>query len=164
VRSPSVAQIKLAQAVLDGFLLGYDGWGLWEFVGRRTRTLHDQTRLSNFRTELARRFLHVTDWHAELRVAFYKDVDSGDIRYAHREFEATRHRLFLGARVEKLLDTVGRVMAVAIKETLNGTLIARFQDRVLCEGKIKQRAEIAAHLAKAFPGSSFELQFDAVRS
>ena len=92
VRSPSKAQVQLAQAVIDGFLLGYDGWVLWEYFGRRTRTMMDESRLSGWRTELARRYLHVTDLHAEIRAAFYRDVGFG--YDAHREFEADWYRRF----------------------------------------------------------------------
>jgi hypothetical protein len=53
-------------------------------------------------------------------------------------------------------------MAVAIKETCGGALIARFEDRVLIErtDKLEQRAEIAGRLASAFPGASFEFQLE----
>jgi hypothetical protein len=162
VRSPSKEQMQLAQALLDGFVLDYDGWALWQFVGRRTRTVQEQARLSAFRTQLARRYLRVSDFHAEMRAAFFKDVGFG--AESHHEFDALRHRMFLGRTIERLADTASAVIALAIKET-HSSPVARFQDSLLIEGKPpKQRAQISAQLAAAFPRSAFELEFADVQS
>ena len=42
VRSPTTQQARLAEAVLDGFLLGYREWELWQYVGRATRAMPDE--------------------------------------------------------------------------------------------------------------------------
>jgi hypothetical protein len=36
-RAPTEKQLQLAQAILDAFLLDYDGWHLWQFVERRAQ-------------------------------------------------------------------------------------------------------------------------------
>jgi hypothetical protein len=159
VRAPSLAQIKLAQAVVDGFLLDYRDWPLWEFVGRATRTVQDEGRLASWRKALAARYPRIAGFHSEQRACFYRDVNPGDVRYAHREFDYTRYRAFVDQTLQTLLDQLSALLALGIEETFPGAVMARFQGEVLCEGKPKQRAEITAHLAAAFPGSTFQLEF-----
>jgi hypothetical protein len=122
----------------------------------------DQARLSAFRTQLARRYLRVSDFHAQVRAAFFKDVGFG--AESHHEFDSVRHRVFLERTIEKLLDTAAAVLACALKET-HSVLVSRFQGEVLVEGKVaKQRAQISARLAAAFPRSAFELEFAELQS
>jgi hypothetical protein len=162
VRAPSLAQIKLAQAVVDGFLLGYREWSLWEFVGRATRTVQDSGRLSGWRKELATRYRAVTVFHEEHRASFYRDVSIGDVRHAHREFDHARYRAFIDRTAQELLDQASALLALAIEEISSGSVVARFQGSVLCECEPKQRAEIAARLAQAFPGATFPIAFEEV--
>ena len=70
-------QVRLVQAVLDGFLLDYRDWQLWEFVGRATRALPDMSRLSAWRAELAKTYPRITSFHAEVSAEFYRDVGFG---------------------------------------------------------------------------------------
>jgi hypothetical protein len=160
-RSPSRAQVRIAQAVVDAFLFDYRDWQLWQFVGRETRTHVNESRLSAWRMQLSKRYSAIANFLDELRAAHY--VERGFGAESHRVFDSVRHRLFLERTIEKLLDTVGAVTALAIKETCDGALVARFQDSFLCEGEAKQRVEITAHLVKAFPDSSFGLQFEKVQ-
>jgi hypothetical protein len=158
LRSPSKEHVQLADAVLEGFLLDYTGWPLWEFVGRRTRTLPEVERLSVWRTALAQRYLGITSFQAEVRAAFFKDV--GYSYDSHREFESAGHRYFVERTIQKLLAQLAAVLALATEASFPGTVVARFQGQVLCEGKPKQRAEITAHLAAAFPGATFPIAFE----
>jgi hypothetical protein len=163
MRVPSEAQIKLAQAVLDGFLLGYREWPLWEFVSNATRKAQDESRLAAWRKELATHYRGVTVFHEELRAYFHKDVDSGDVRHAHREFDSGSYRAFVNRTTQKLLDQLFAVLALAIAETFPNAVVARFQGQILCEGQPEQRAEITARLAAAFPRATFPIAFEEVR-
>jgi hypothetical protein len=160
VRAPTLAQIRMADAVLNGFLLGYNEWALWEYVGRRTRTMPDAVRLGTWRKALAARYPRVSSFHHEVRVAFFKDVGYG--HESHREFDASGHRSFIARTVHTLLRQVSAVLALALETTYPGCVIARFEGLVLCKGKPKQRAEIAAHFAAAFPGSAFAVACEEV--
>ena len=93
LRVPSKAQVRQAEAMLDGYLLGYEDWRLWEYVGRQTRTAPDRGRLAAWRKELARLLPRITRWQAEIRPAFYRDVGFGSESY--RQFEATKYRAFI---------------------------------------------------------------------
>lgn len=163
VRSRSAAQVRLAEAVFDGFLLGYRDWPLWEYVGRRTRTLINESRLSSWRKALATRFRGVTSFHEERRSFFFKGVNLGDVRYAHHEFDSKGYRVFIDRTVQKLLDQLSALVALRIEAVFPGSVIARFEGQVLCEGKPTQRAEITAHLAAAFPHSTFPIAFEGAR-
>jgi hypothetical protein len=162
VRSPSPAQARLAEAVLDGFLLGYTDWPLWEYVGGQTRSMPDQVRLAAWRKALAARYPRITGFQHEMRVAFYRDVGYG--HESHREFDASGHRSFIDRTVHLLLRQVSAVLALALETAFPNSVIARFEGQVLCHGKPKQRAEIAAQLASVFPGSMFQVEFTEVNS
>jgi hypothetical protein len=167
VRSPSKEQIKIVQSVFDGFLLGHREWPLFEYVGRQTRSMIDEPRLSSWRKELATRFIRVAAWHEEVRAFFVRDVQSGDVRYAHREPDTKTHRAFLDSMITELRDATGALLALGLQDVSKHTVIARFQDRVLVESKHKledKRTQIARQLAIAFPRSTFELQFEKVHS
>jgi hypothetical protein len=160
VRAPSNAQVKLMEALMSGFLLEYRDWALWEYVGRQTRAIPDMSRLSAWRAQLAKRHLGITSFQAEISAAFFKDVGFGG--GYHRQFEPARHRAFLDRTVQELLDCLTVVFALAIEAAFSGSAIARFQGQVLCAGKAKRRAEISAHLAAAFPASTFPIVFEEV--
>jgi hypothetical protein len=123
--------------------------------------VQDQGRLSAWRAQLARRYLAITDFHACLRAAFFKDVGYGF--ESHRELDAKAYRAFLDQLTQSLLDQAAAVCALAIEASFSGSVIARFQRQFLCEGKPEQRAEIAAHLAAAFPGSNCQLEISEVQ-
>ena len=106
----------------------------------------------------------MTSFHEELRAGFYRDVGYG--AEARREFEATRHRVFFGRTLERLLDCAGGALALGIDEIAKGGIVARFQDSVLVDGKhqLKDKgAQLARQLAAAFPGASFQLEFEEVK-
>lgn len=159
VRSPSLPQVRLTQALLEGFLLDYTGWPLWEQVGRATRSMPEEGRLSAWRAALARRYGRVTDFHAAVRATFYRDVGYGFER--HNEFESVRHRAFLDATVQALLAQASALLALGIEEIFAGSVIAWFQGSVLLEGEHKPKdksVSIGRQLAAAFPGFTFELE------
>jgi hypothetical protein len=158
VHAPSPVQIRLAEAIVDGFLLGYEGWALWEFVGRRTRALPEPERLSAWRAALGKRYRAITDFHASVRAAFYKDVGYGP--ESHRECDLPAHRAFVDRTVKTLLDQLSGLLALAVGETFPDAVVARFQGAVLLQGKHKpmeKRATIGRWLAAAFPDSGFQL-------
>jgi len=160
VRSPTLPQIRLADAVLDGFLLGYTEWALWEYVGRQTRTMPDAVRLGTWRKALAARYPRVSGFQHEVRTSFYRDVGYG--HESHREFDASGHRSFIDRTVHVLLRQVSAVLALALETAFPNSVVARFEGQVLCHGKPKLRAAITAHLAAAFPGSTFQVEFTEV--
>jgi hypothetical protein len=89
---------------------------------------------------------------------------STDPQHRHQEFDSKGHRGYVDATVEKLLDQLSAMLALAIEASFPGTVIARFQGQVLCEGKPKQRAEITARLSAAFPRGTFPIAFEEVGS
>jgi hypothetical protein len=162
VRSPSKAQTRIAQAALEGFLLDFDGWSFWDFVGRQTRTAIHPDRLAGWRQNLSKRFPAISNYHADARAAFYRDVGFGF--ESHQQFEPTHHRAFIDRLVQNFLEQVSQVLALAVEDVYPQRLVARFGGgQVFATGKIKQSAKISAHLAKAFPGSAFELEFTEIR-
>jgi hypothetical protein len=162
-RSPTSQQVRLAESVLDAYLLGYrDDWQLWQYVGRRTRTATDQGRLSSWRKALAAHFPRITGWHDEVRAFFFKDV--GYAWDSHREFDAAEHRAFIDRIIQERLDALSAQLALAVETAFPASVIARFQGSVLCEGKPpEKRAELSGRLAAAFPHSTFQLEFEEVR-
>jgi hypothetical protein len=89
------------------------------------------------------------------------DVNSGDFRKAHREFDSKKHRAFIDRTVQALLDQLSALLALGREETFSGATTARFQGSVLTQGsKLKdKRAQVARLLQAAFPESSFQLEF-----
>jgi hypothetical protein len=161
VRAPAGAQTQIAQAALDGFLLDFDGWSFWDFVGRQTRTAIHPDRLAGWRQNLRKRFPAISNFHADARAAFYRDVGFGF--ESHQQFEPTHHRSFIDRLVQNFLEQVSQVLALAVEDVYPKGLVARFEGQVFATGKIKPSAKISAHLAKAFPGSAFELEFTEIR-
>lgn len=161
VRSPSLKQLDIARAVVEGFLLDHREWSLWQHVGRETRTLIGEGQLSAWRFKLSKRYKAITTFFDQLRAACYKDVGYG--YESHREFESVRHRAFVDRTVRELSDKLSVVLALAVEQSFPGSVLARFQNELLCKGEVKQRAEITAQLAKSFNGATFELLFTDVR-
>jgi hypothetical protein len=165
LRAPSKEQVQIASAVLDGFLLDYEGWHLWEYVGRVTRASQNDERLRTWRSQLSKRFTAITSFHAELRSAFHRTVGFGI--EAHLELDAPRWRGFLDSTVQRLNRQASALLALGTEETFPGAAVARFQGSVLVEDKHKlkdKRVQIGLPLAKAFPASSFQLEFQEVRA
>ena len=158
--------MQLAQAVFDGFLLGYREWPLWEFVGNATRTAQHEGRLADWRKALAARLPRIAGFHEELRAYFHKDCDSGDVRYAHRKFDSAGYRAFVDRTVQKLSNQISALLALGTEETFPGAVVARFQGAVLTQGDHKpedKRATIGRQLLAAFPRGTFQLEFEEVK-
>jgi hypothetical protein len=163
VRSPSHSQIKLAQAVVEGFLLGYSEWGLGDYVGSLTRQLLGQEQLETWRTELSRRYPAIQAFSSELRAAFYRNVSIDG--YSSLALDGQAYRVFVNRSVRNLRDQLSGVLALAIDETQPKACVARFHDSALVEAKqlkAKLSERISANLAAAFPGSTFDVNIKEV--
>jgi hypothetical protein len=162
VRSLSPEQIKVACAVLEGFVLDHQGWALWDYVGRRTRCSLDEGLLETWRKELWKRFKAIAAFHEVLRHSFNKPVTR--FGEAYFQFDAQAHRSFIDGTVAKLLQTVSALAAQAVEET--HAVVGRFEDSLLIEGKPKQTAalveRITSKLAVAFPSSAFNVTIEEI--
>jgi hypothetical protein len=168
VRAPSKEQLQTVSAVVDGWLLDYDGWHLWQYVGRQTRSAQDQGRLATWRTQLAKRFVRIAGFHTELCSSFVREIDMGDAAPRQQQFELAAYRRFVDRSIDQLLQRAGELVALGLDEVVSGAVVARFQDRVLLAGKHNQieakRVSISRQLATAFEGAQFELEFAELRS
>jgi hypothetical protein len=149
MRAPTQREIRFAAAVFDGFLLGFDSWELWNYVGRRTRIAPDHAQLLSLRRELSKRFRAIESFHKQISANFYKHI--GD----HREFDSRRHRLFLDQIVSDCLNTVSALFALALADARP---VVRFQNLIFTELSPKGRAQIHATLAAAFPHATFQIE------
>ena len=157
-RAPDRQQIRTVEALLDGFALGFSDWALWQFVGRRTRSVTPlATQLTDWRKALARRYPRIEQFHAELRSAFYRSVGA-NVYDAHTQFDAGAHRGFIQRNMRDLLSILGAVVALATDDK-QARIVARFDDWLLLEGKPPKFLEsrIESELATAFPASSFQI-------
>lgn len=159
VRSASRSQIIFAAAVIDGFLLGLEGWLLWEYVGRRTRIAADEKSLATQRGQLVKRYPRIANFHRQIAAAFFSSrAIHGD---AHVQFESDRYRTFIDRCMAKLLQTVSGVIALAIDEQLPNTLVVRHRDRWLIETQGKRlfmQSLIESKLGEAFGGATFYVE------
>jgi len=160
VRVPSGAQINVCAAVLDGFALGYSGWALWDYVGGRSRQAVNVGQLETWRSQLAKHYEAVSNFHAALIEVFYERV--GDITGAYFKFDATGYRSFIDRNMRWFRNRLSELAALALEETQPGATVARFNDWLLCQGKPKSvtTERIAEKLAAAFKGSTFNVQIE----
>jgi hypothetical protein len=163
VRSPSPAQVRLVQAVVEGFLLGHRSWGLWDYVGRHTRQPTDHNTLEIWRVELSKRFPAIQAFHDYLTAAFYKEVASRG--GAHRQFDAQSYRSYIDRNVQRLSNRLSGIVALATEQLFPTKLVARFTDWLLVEGKPNALTseKVAERLNAAFSGASFNLQVEETR-
>ena len=148
LRAPSLRELKLAQAVLNGVLLNLDDWTLWDYCGRCIRASVDHALLMSWRRELVKRYPVVTAFHRHVASCFYRR--EGD----HLRFQPRRYRLFIDRMVSDSLAAVSALVAVAVADCKP---VARFQTWVFTEQPPTAIAEIYAALARAFPGARFQL-------
>jgi hypothetical protein len=160
LRLASPHQIRFTDAFWFGFLRGYNGWLLLEYIGRQTRVMPDMASLTQWQVELTKRFPGVTNFHHHVGSFFYRGVTSAAAGGGHFQFESDRYRRFLDAALRKMLEAVSGVAAIAIDEAQGSSLVARFQDRLLIEGKPPPnlREKIVENLAAAFPGAAFTVE------
>ncbi len=125
VRAPTPAQERIAAATFDGFLLGLDGWPLWDAIGKAARTAVNETRLASWRGALAKSYPRITEFHALVAAAFYRDVGFG--YETHREFDPAAARVFIQRTVARLLDCAGALLALGLDEVFPGAVLARFE-------------------------------------
>jgi hypothetical protein len=156
--------------VLDAFLLDYRDWDLWNYVGSKTRKISREDWLSKWRKFLAKCFPAIADFHEEVRAAFWRNAGGGQLA-GMRAFETKAHRAFVDEIVQHLLHCASALLAIAIEETAPSTLVARFQDRALCEVKESKleansnlRDSISEKLASAFAGASIDVQIEEVQA
>jgi hypothetical protein len=164
VRAPSLAQVRLTQAVIDGFLSGHRSWSLWEHVGKHTRQLTDHSTLEVWRVELSKRFPAIQAFHDYLRAAFYKEVNSRE--GAYRQFDAQGYRSYIERNMQRLSSRLSGIVALATAELFPTKLVARFTDWVLCEGakpkSVPTAEKLERKLREAFPGSRFQISIEEV--
>jgi hypothetical protein len=127
VRSASLSQTTFAAALFEGFLLGHSDLRLWEFVGRQTRRLPDQFLLKLWHDELNRRYRQIQFFHHDLEQCFLKEVGT------YYAVDLAAHRAFVDGTIARLRDCVAALAALAVEEVCPGTIVARFQDSLLCE-------------------------------
>jgi hypothetical protein len=159
VRAPSPKQINFAAALFDGFLLDHKGWNLWQHVGRATRTLPDRVLLECWSSQMQKRFRRIDVFHRQVAGFFLKPVRD------HHEFEPARHRAFVNATLDQLLNSVSALAALTIEENSpadSAPVAARFRDWILCTGKPKPQLpeRIAAKLEATFTGSRFKIEIE----
>ncbi len=161
VRAPSRAQIKLCDALMQGFLLGLRSWDLWNYVGRVTRQLIQHRDLEIWCNDLAKRYPAIAQFHDVLRDYFWQSVGAGSVYHAHRVFDSARYHSYLDHSLGRLLDCVSAIAALAVE----GTCVARFSDWLLLEGKPKPKLAdtISEKLETAFAGQSFQVNVEEVR-
>jgi len=127
VRFVSRSQTAFATSLFEGFLLGHSDLRLWEFVGRQTRRMPDQFLLKLWHEELNRRYRRVQLFHRDWERCFLKEV--GD----HYAVDLNAHRAFVDGTIARLRSLVAALAALAVEEVCPGTIVARFQDSLLCK-------------------------------
>jgi hypothetical protein len=153
IRHVEPVQMNIAPAVIEGFLLDFRDWALWQHVGRVTRQRVEVDRLESWRKELARGFPAIWNFLETLRGFFLRQV-GGNPYETHLTFDSPRHRAYVEREFGILLDAVSLVAAA---ET--DACAARFADSLLVEGKPKPSLadKIGEKLARAFGGSEFNV-------
>jgi hypothetical protein len=166
LRAPSVEQIKVAAAVWRAFVLGYTNvWDVWNFIGRETRVRTDTVTLEIWRKELVKWYPSIAAFHDQARAAFFEPAASRDS--GHLQFNAASHRRFIAANVRWLVNRLSALIAMAVEETLPQSVVARFDDFILCETtsnaqrKATLDARIREKLHGAFPDGGFRFRIDA---
>jgi hypothetical protein len=155
VRAPTTAQLKLMQAIIDGWLLGYTSWSLWNFVGRRTRQAVEHGTLSIWRTQLAQCCKRITTFQEDLRQFFMRPIGEGAYMFDQQAF-----RSYLDRELRRLREIVSLIAALASGDAT----VARFDDFILCEGKAPRdlSAKIKDRLEAALPSSSFKIAIEQI--
>ena len=127
VRFASLSQTTFAIALFEGFLLGHSDLRLWEFVGRQTRRLPDQFLLKRWHDELNRRYRRIQLFHLDWERCFLREVGT------YYAVDLAAHRAFVDKTIARLRSLVAALAALAVEEVCPGTIVARFQDSLLCE-------------------------------
>src|SRR5581483_173061 len=139
-----------------GFLLNYEGWTLWNYVGRRIRWLPDKLGLEPWTEQLRERFCKVVGFHKEVQSGFWRAEGY------YRRFDSAAYLRFINQTIKALRDCVASVVALAAAEHSPSTIVARFADWLLLESKTKPKARLGANiqekLATAFPTAAFKVE------
>jgi hypothetical protein len=150
IRVPSLAQTRLVQSVVSGWLLGHASWSLWDYVGRRTRQPTDHGTLSVWRAQLADRYKNIARFHSDLKAFFLTPAREGYV------FQPNAYRAYLDRELQTLLDAVSLIAAFEMRDAT----VARF-DWILCEGSKPKARPTAEHielsLEAAFHGARFNV-------
>jgi hypothetical protein len=163
VRAPDAEQLRFMQAALEGFVRAYDGWALWQFVGRQTRSVTPiAEQLTDLRRALARRYPRIAQFHNELKNAFYRSVGQSAID-AHQQFDAAAYRSFVDTTIHNLSTVVSAIAALTIDEKV--PVVARFDDLLIFEGKAQNflQSRLESELATAFAQANFETSISEVQ-
>jgi hypothetical protein len=133
VRAPTREHRIFCDAIWHGFLLGHFGWSLWDFVGRATRKAVGGRELEEWKRELAVRYPAIQAFHDALRFAFNRQVGGTDYNRI-LQFDPTAHRSFIDPSMQRLTNQLSGLLALALEETLPGSIVGRFQSCwLLCE-------------------------------
>ena len=134
-RAPDSQQIATIEALRDGFALGYNEWALWQFVGRRTRSVQPlPEQLAEWRNALARRYRCIENFFVQLRGAFLRSV-GGNAYDAHMQLDQVAFRSFVDTTIRNLSNVVSAVVGLTIEAASDGALVARFDDWWLFESQ-----------------------------
>jgi hypothetical protein len=158
-RAPTALQLDTVLALWNGFLRDYSGWHLWEFVGRATRTIPDERLLTHWQKLLARSYPGISQFHADLRAAFCKQVSTREGVY--QKFEPAKHREYFDAVLQEFSSILSAVTALAVEDQLPGAVIARFDNWIIAEREPKRTlspASLSGEIAKVFPGGYIQLE------
>jgi hypothetical protein len=161
VRAPTAGQLCYVRALLDGFLLGHEGWDLWALVGNRTRAVPEIEQLNAQHLALTKRFPAVAAFYGQLRTFFWSAVGD-NVMTAHHRFNRHDYRRLIDTTIDGLLATVSAVAALTVEETFPGSVIGRLQDWILWQeaGNTKAKfpaAHVEARLKEAFLSSNWTL-------
>jgi hypothetical protein len=160
VRAPTRQQVRLAEAVLAGWLRGHRQWLLWQFVGRKTRRSIELRDLAVWCADLAKRYPAITRFHDTISQCFWRDAGGGQYG-AHREHDDSALRDYLDYELNKLLETVSVIAAQAVA---GAKVVARFSDWLLCEGSkpkaVATAEKLEAKLAAVFNGAHFQVNVE----
>jgi len=156
-RAPSPSQIKVAEAILEGWLVGLSSWNLWNVVGRASRQRIDHDWMQGWCRELAARYPAISRFHDGISSYFWTQVGSLD---GYTKFDENDYRHYLDREIEKLLSVVSLLAARSVE----GSCVARFSDWLLCQGKPKDSLaeKVQEQLEAAFTGSTFRVTMEVV--
>jgi hypothetical protein len=155
LRVPSSEQVRLAAAVIEGWLLGLNSWSLWNHVGRITRQPTDVRLLETWRAGLAKRHPAITQFHNWLKNFFWLPGS----HEGYRRMDEDGRRDYMEQSLRRLVGNLSPLVCLALESERP---VARFDDFVLFEGKFKPPllSNIKETLGNAFNGHEFEVNIE----
>jgi hypothetical protein len=159
--------VKLAQTVIDAFLLDYRDWDARGTSSAQKRARSAEkigcrrgARIS--RNVFLRSQTFTNGFERLSGDTAAVAVSSPDITHSKRT-----HRDFIDETLGQLLHCASALLALAVEETVPGILVARFQGRALCEAKGKAADLLKPcqdKLTSAFTGATFNVEIEEARA